>query len=344
MLGVIWLLFTTLASWLSVRAWFIHRVPRGFLTRGRHKSLVCSRRDKSPRACGAKADPDTKELMDTIRTATSPGEVLEVVLARGSDFDEIHTATAMYTIANMVNGEFGQTQGFSELLKLLEVQIARMDSYALANSAWSIARISTFESIVPNAATLVHAVSQAAERVISTFKPVDVQNLVWSIAIVNVSNPQLMDAIAGHTIRSIGDMQPKHLAKVAWSFARLQIVNTPLMNEIAKAIVRRPPSGGMKHIDWGEIVLSFAKLGIRSDALMAACFEAFSKQRALSQCDAWTIAALLWVCDSEEYRQQFVAFGRSLVQEAKQRGLNKQDIQSPLLLDHVAWKRARNKT
>eukprot|EP00969_Alexandrium_andersonii_P159519 7047682-Alexandrium_andersonii.AAC.1 len=79
-----------------------------------------------------------KALMGKIRQAETPRAIIDIITVHGGDFDEIHSATCLYEIAQMrrmLSKAEVESPVLRDLVEFLAWQTSQMNPYALANTA-----------------------------------------------------------------------------------------------------------------------------------------------------------------------------------------------------------------
>jgi len=68
---------------------------------------------------------------------------------------------------------------------------------------------------------------------ISEFAAVDLANLAWAFAKLEVSEPTMLEFLRSRTTVLMVELTPAPLAKMAWAFARLEMRDEPLLDALA---------------------------------------------------------------------------------------------------------------
>jgi len=270
-------------------ALFIHRDLQGHGLESSFAVQSAKPQRKSNKRRSVPPQVLTRQLTD----AASANHVLFLVENHASSLDEHHIGAALKWLAKEAPSDsqlvLKDDPGFRTLLARTSELLSGLQSQALTNVLWSLAKVDHDPGNV-----FMQAALKACMRQIACSTPQDLVNSLWACAKLDYQpGPQFLQAVLARSQTTLERFVPMDLANVVWSCAKLQhypgetFLHQVLLESNAK--IARFVAVDINNIFWG-----CAKLGYRPKALLQPLLLAAEQQ--LEHFDSQQLASLLWSC------------------------------------------------
>jgi len=156
-------------------------------------------------------------------------EVLDHVVRRFDQMDEVNAVTSLHRAAKLYREECEETggrhtpleevhraEGLRCLFELVWHLAVRCRPQQLSNSAWACA------VLLHHDATLLRRICDYAAQRLGGFTTQNVANTVWALGTLGYQHDELLSLVVVYAEINFRDFSPQDLANMIWAFARLQ--------------------------------------------------------------------------------------------------------------------------
>lgn len=178
-------------------------------------------------------------LNRTLSTSSDLQSILSICSESLNEFDNVNRVTALHRIARIKGPDRnGHVTGVTDqLLKDLQEQLAELKIQQLANTFWSLGRLTLSQH------PMCDAIAMRGARDVSEFGAQECANFFWACGKMLWKNDMLLEALSRHSSQIVLEMLPQHLGNIAWCMAKTKYVDMPLVDAItAKAMESIPTS------------------------------------------------------------------------------------------------------
>ncbi|KAJ3124573.1 hypothetical protein HK100_011186, partial [Physocladia obscura] len=171
----------------------------------------------------------------------------------------------------------------------IEAAVSECDSRCLSITCYALGKLAVSAA---EYSKVLQLVSDEAVKKFDRFNTLELSNVVYGLATLNVHNENLFNAAANRAIRKIDTFYPQEIANILWSFATLKINDKKLFDTAAIRIIQTIHNFNARNISIALWSFATLKMKVHNEKLfqVAAC-EVISKVQTF---DSQALSNTLW--------------------------------------------------
>mmetsp|Transcript_16585 Transcript_16585/g.36693 ORF Transcript_16585/g.36693 Transcript_16585/m.36693 type:complete len:550 (-) Transcript_16585:172-1821(-) len=251
---------------------------------------------KRPRPTAA---TDTcRKLNQAICASESAEQVLALVASSGHQMNAVNLSTAMHRVARWTKksqldvDEVRSSAPWKKLVRLSHQRVADVTVQGISNMLWAagVLRVD-----VEQDAQFMAALAETASKHATEHTPQALANIVWTCAVLQWRNVELLTQMRSAAVASIKEFNPQDLSNIAWALGTVRFLDSAFLQAMTKVAI--PMLGACKPAELSNIVWACASAGYlnrelmeRASDVVCAGPEAFTSQSVSNV--AWSFATL----------------------------------------------------